>query len=318
MATRSRPPSRTRSPIDQGDLEPFLPTAAPVELGEISLERVTRLLLGLLGQVKRLEQEVGEIKEAGIETRTNVKNISQAVDVVKDGLRSLQLHGPWTPEDTKPPAVEATPRPLSKVDPVGSTSRVSFWPKSSKGLPAFAQPTPVRAVPPRVPSPPPSPRLRSPIGTAAPPPPAPVAAYPAPVKVDHPDAYTGKIGSKAKQWLTRMLAWTRLNSRMFPTDQEVLSFLLMNMKDTAGAWAHPHLDQLGSHRAIIQTVKGFKLEFLAAFGDPDATRAAEQKITTLTQSGTCADYITKFRTLAMELDWNNAALRGQFCHALEA
>ncbi|KAF8753864.1 hypothetical protein RHS01_06857 [Rhizoctonia solani] len=208
------------------------------------------------------------------------------------------------------------PRPLSKVNPVGLTSWVSFWPKPSKGLPAFAQPTPVQAVPPQVPSPPLSPRLQSPIGAPAPPPLAPVSSYPNPVKVDHPDAYTGKIGSEAKQWLTRMLAWTRLNSCMFPTDQEVLSFLLMNMKDSAGAWAHPHLDQLGSHQAIIQTVKGFKIEFLAAFGDPDATRAAEQKITTLTQSGTCADYITKFRTLAMELDWNNAALRGQFARGL--
>ncbi|QRW24287.1 Retrotransposable element Tf2 protein [Rhizoctonia solani] len=316
MATRSRPPSQTRSPIDQGDLGPFLPSAAPVELGEVSLERVTRLLLGLLGQVERLEREVGEIKEAGIETRTNVKNISQAIDVVKDGLRSLQLHGPRTPEDTKPPAVEATPRPLSKVNPIGSTSWGPFRPEPPKGLPTFAQPAPVQAIPPQVPSPPPSPRLQSPIGTAAPPPPAPVAAYPAPVKVDHPNAYTGKIGSKAKQWLTWMLAWTRLNSQMFPTDQEVLSFLLMNMKDTAGAWAHPHLDQLGSHQAIIQTVEGFKMEFLAAFGDPDATRAAERKITTLTQSGTCADYITKFRTLAMELDWNDAALRGQFARGL--
>ncbi|QRW25735.1 Retrotransposon-derived protein PEG10 [Rhizoctonia solani] len=153
-------------------------------------------------------------------------------------------------------------------------------------------------------------RLQSPIGAPAPLPLAPVAAYPALVKVDHPDAYTGKIGSKAKQWLTRMLAWTRLNLQMFPTNQEVLSFLLMNTKDSARAWAHPHLNQLGSHQAIIQMVEGFKLEFLAAFGNPDATRAAEQKITTLTQSGTCADYITKFRTLAMELDWNNTALQG--------
>ncbi|KAF8749833.1 hypothetical protein RHS01_09743 [Rhizoctonia solani] len=293
LAALSNPlPYRSRGP---GTLPSVSP---PVELGEVSLERVTRLLLGLLGQVERLKREVGEIKEAGVETRTNVENISQAVDIVKDGLRSLQLQGPRTPEDTKP------------------QSRVLFWPKPSKGLPIFAQPTPVRAVPLRVPSPPPSPHLQSPIGTAAPPPPAPVAAYPALVKVDHPDAYTGKIGSEAKQWLTRMLAWTRLNARMFPTDQEVLSFLLMNMKDTAGAWAHPHLDQLGSHRAIIQTVEGFKIEFLAAFGDPDATRAAKRKITTLTQSGTCADYITKFRTLAMELDWNNAALRGQFARGL--
>ncbi|KAF8752484.1 Retrotransposon-derived protein PEG10 [Rhizoctonia solani] len=88
------------------------------------------------------------------------------------------------------------------------------------------------------------------------------------------------------------------------------------MKDTTRAWAHPHLNQLGSHQAIIQMVEAFKLEFLAAFGNPDATRAAKQKITTLTQSSTCADYITKFRTLAMELDWNNMALRGQFARGL--
>ncbi|KAF8758620.1 hypothetical protein RHS01_02289 [Rhizoctonia solani] len=63
--------------------------------------------------------------------------------------------------------MEATPRPLSKVDPIGLTSWVSFWPKPTKGLPAFAQPTPVQAVPPQVPSPPLSLRLRSPIGTTA-------------------------------------------------------------------------------------------------------------------------------------------------------
>ncbi|KAF8697281.1 Retrotransposon-derived protein PEG10, partial [Rhizoctonia solani] len=316
MATRSWPPSQACSPVNQGDMGPFLPPATPVELGEVSLERVTRLLLGLLGQVERLEREIGEIKEAGVETRTNVKNISQTVNVVKDGLRSLQLRGPTTPEETKPLVVEATPRPLPKANPVGMASWVSFWAKPSKAPSIFAQPTPIQAVPLQVPSPPASPHLQSPIGTSAPPPPAPVATYPAPVKVDHPDAYTGKIGSEAKQWLTRMLAWTRLNAWMFPTDQEILSFLLMNMKDAAGAWAHPHLDQLGSHQAIIQMVKGFKLEFLAAFGNPDATRAAKWKITTLTQSGTCADYITKFRTLAMELDWNDAALRGQFACSL--
>ncbi|GAB1522480.1 hypothetical protein RhiTH_005600 [Rhizoctonia solani] len=242
------------------------------KLGKSPLSKSQASSLASLAKLSTLSKKWKKSEEAGVEARTNLENISQAVDTVKDGLRSLQLHGPRTPEDTKPPAVEATPRPLSKIDPVGSTSWVSFWPKPSKGLPAFAQPTPVQAVPLRVPSPPPSPRLRSPIGTAAPSPPAPVTAYPAPVKVDHPNAYTGKIGSEAKQWLTQMLAWTRLNLRMFPTNQEVLSFLLMNMKDTAGAWAHPHLDQLGSHRAIIQTVEGFKLEFLAAFGDPDATR----------------------------------------------
>ncbi|KAF8696587.1 Retrotransposon gag protein, partial [Rhizoctonia solani] len=179
----------------------------------------------------------------------------------------------------QPKTVEETPRPLPKAKPIGLASGIPFWSEPSRAPPGLAQPTPRRAVPLQVPSPPPSLHLQSPIGASAPP--APVAAYPAPVKVDHPDAYTGKIGSKAKQWLTRMLAWTCLNAQMFPTDQE-----------------------------------GFKLEFLAAFGNPDATRAAKRKITTLTQSSTCADYITKFRTLAMELDWNDAALRGQFACSL--
>ncbi|QRW23803.1 Retrotransposable element Tf2 protein [Rhizoctonia solani] len=316
MATRSRTASQAQSPFNQGYLEPALPPTTPVKYGKVSLERVTRLLLGLLGQVKRLEQEIAKIKEAGIETRTNVENISQTIDVVKDGLRSLQTHGPCTPKGPQAKAVEETPRPLQKTEPIGLASGVPFWSEAPKVLPGLAQPTPRRVAPPQVPSPPTSPRLRSPIGAPAPLPPAPAAHYPAPVKVDHPNAYTGKIGSKAKQWLTRMLAWTRLNLQMFPTNQEVLSFLLMNMKDSARAWAHPHLDQLGSHRAIIQTVEGFKMEFLAAFGNPDATRAAERKITTLTQSGTCADYITKFRTLAMELDWNDAALQGQFARGL--
>ncbi|QRW25680.1 Retrotransposon-derived protein PEG10 [Rhizoctonia solani] len=113
-----------------------------------------------------------------------------------------------------------------------------------------------------------------------------------------------------------MLAWVRLNQQMFPMDQEVLSFLQMNMKDVAGAWAHPHLNQLGSHRALIQTVDNFRTEFLAAFGNPDATQAAKRQITHLAQTGTCAEYITKFRTIAMDLDWNNTALCGQFAHGL--
>ncbi|QRW17539.1 Retrotransposon-derived protein PEG10 [Rhizoctonia solani] len=234
---------------------------------------------------------------------------------IKPSLASRLGVEPHTPEDRKPPAVEATPRPLPKTDtfPAPSAPLIS-WANPTKVPPAFAQPTPVRAPPRVITPPPPLPiRLRSP---QIPQPAAPMTTYQPPVKVDHPDAYTGKIGNKARQWLTRMLAWVRLNQRMFPTNQETLSFLLMNMKDVAGAWAHPHLDQLGSHRALIQSVDDFRTEFLAAFGNPDATRAAERQITHLTQTGTCAEYITKFRTIAMDLDWNNAALRGQFARGL--
>ncbi|GAB1522479.1 hypothetical protein RhiTH_005599 [Rhizoctonia solani] len=206
---------------------------------------------------------------------------------VDQALTCIEARGgaqPHTPKDQKPPVVEATPRPLSKAYPLSAPSApLIAWANPTGAPPIFAQPTPVR-VPPRVPSPTPplpiclcSPQVPQPV--------APVAAYQPLVKVDHPDAYTRKIGNKACQWLTCMLAWVCLNQRMFPMDQEVLSFLLMNMKDVAGAWAHPHLDQLGSHRALIQLVDNFWMEFLAAFGNLDAMQAAEQQITNLTQTG---------------------------------
>ncbi|QRW24473.1 Retrotransposon-derived protein PEG10 [Rhizoctonia solani] len=317
MATRSRSSARPQSPLDQGELGPTLPATAvestslePEVYGEVSLSRAISLILGLQNQVLRLERELEETKEATKEARDWMGAVNQA-------LTRIEARGgaPHTPEDRKPPAVEATPRPLPKTDtfPAPSAPLVA-WANPTKAPPAFAQPTPVRAPPRGYTPPPPSPiRLRSP---QVPQPAAPVATYQTPVKVDHPDAYTGKIGNEARQWLTRMLAWVRLNQRMFPTNQETLSFLLMNMKDVAGAWAHPHLDQLGSHRALIQSVDDFRTEFLAAFGNPDATRAAERQITNLTQTGTCAEYITKFRTIAMDLDWNDAALCGQFARGL--
>ncbi|QRW24196.1 Retrotransposable element Tf2 protein [Rhizoctonia solani] len=317
MATCSQSSACPQSPLNQGELGPTLPATAvestslePEVYGEVSLSQAISLILGLQNQVLWLERELKETKEATKEAQDWMGAVNQA-------LTCIEARGgaPHTPEDRKPPAVEATPRPLPKTDPIPAPSApLVAWANPTKAPPAFAQPTPVWAPPRGYTPPPPLPiQLRSP---QVPQPVAPVATYQAPVKVDHPDAYTGKIGNKARQWLTRMLAWVHLNQQMFPTDQEVLLFLLMNMKDVAGAWAHPHLNQLGSHRALIQTVDKFRTEFLAAFGNPNATQAAKRQITQLTQTGTCAEYITKFRTIAMDLDWNNAALRGQFAHGL--
>ncbi|GAB1527967.1 hypothetical protein RhiTH_011156 [Rhizoctonia solani] len=144
-----------------GYLESQLPPATSLKLGKVSLKRVTRLLLGLLGHVKQLERDIAKIKEAGVKTRTNIENISQTVNVVKDGLRNLQLQGPCTPEGPQPKAVEEAPCPLPKAKPIGLASGPSIWPEKPQGLPAFAQPTPRRAAPLQVPSPPPSLRLLS-------------------------------------------------------------------------------------------------------------------------------------------------------------
>ncbi|KAF8749431.1 Retrotransposon gag protein [Rhizoctonia solani] len=264
MATCSRPPSQACSPVNQGQLEPLFPPASP-ELGKVSLKQVICLLWGLQSQVDRIEQTLLEQNKINQEVCTNIKNISQAVNVVKDGLAQLQL--PWA----KPIGKGPRRNPLTLFNP---------YPSSSFPL----GPAPATQGPPPVPQ----------VTLALPP-------APSTVKVDHPDAFK---------------AWVCLNQRQFPLDLEVLSFLLMNMTEASGAWAHPHLDQLGSHCALIQTMDEFKVKFLAAFGNPDAAQAAERKITSLTQTSTCAEYITKFFMLQMELDWNDASLHGQFAQAL--
>ncbi|GAB1518078.1 hypothetical protein RhiTH_001137 [Rhizoctonia solani] len=197
MATCSRPPSQARSPIDQGELGPFLPPASP-ELGKVSLERVIRLLWGLQSQVDRIERTLLEQAEVSQEVQANVKNILQAVDTVKDGLAQLQQpRGPHTPEEQKPPAVEETPRATPKAKPIG------------KAQPFLGAPAPIisTGAPRRNPLSlfNPYPSSSFPLGPApAPqgPPPAPIvtpAQPPAPstVKVDHPDAFKGKIGLEA-------------------------------------------------------------------------------------------------------------------------
>ncbi|KAF8752080.1 hypothetical protein RHS01_08077 [Rhizoctonia solani] len=277
MATRSRPPSRARSPIDQGELGPFLPPASP-ELGKVSLERVIRLLWGLQSQVDRIERTLLEQAEISREVRTNVENISQTVNVVKDGLAQLQLaRGPHTPEEQKPPAVEETPRAAPKAEPIGKAQPfLGPQPPSSPQGPLGATPFPYSIHTP----PPPSLRDRLQLprtSTSA---------------CHYPGAASSPLHCKSgpprclqrQNWLggqTMANPYVGLGApqpEQFPLDMEVLSFLLMNMTEAAGAWAHPHLDQLGSHCALIQTVDEFKTEFLAAFGDPDATRAASGRL----------------------------------------
>ncbi|GAB1521953.1 hypothetical protein RhiTH_005052 [Rhizoctonia solani] len=312
MATHSWPPSRAAPPIHLGDMGSQLLPAPSVDnynVGEVSLKRVIHLLCGVQGQLDCLKQKFGKQAKAIKETCSIVKGVSQMVDGIE--ARIPQAPQPSTPKDQKaPPLVKETPCPLPKTKPKQEAIHLAFT-GPTRSIPRLYQPIPVKPI-----LPPMSPLYWAhSVQMPTPPPPAPATAtipqYTA-VKVDHPDPYKGKVGSKSKQWLTCMLVWVQLNQRMFPTQVEVLSFLLMNMDNAASAWAHPHLDLLGSHCTIIQTTDNFKREFLAAFGDPDATRAAEHKITSLTQTGTCANYITKFCTLAMELDWNNAALRGQF------
>ncbi|QRW22919.1 hypothetical protein RhiXN_07955 [Rhizoctonia solani] len=214
MATRSWSPSPAHSPVDQGQLESLLPPASP-ELGKVSLKQVIHLLWGLQSQVDCIDWTLLEQNEINQEVCTNVKNILQAVDVVKDGLAQLQLTQGCTQSQTywQGSTIPWGPAPIISTGAPQRNPLSLFNPYPSSSFPL--------GLPPAAPAAPPA----APQVTLAPPP------APSTVEVDHPDAIKGKIGLEAKQWLTRMLAWVCLNQRQFSMDLEFLSCLLMNMME---------------------------------------------------------------------------------------
>jgi hypothetical protein len=141
-------------------------------------------------------------------------------------------------------------------------------------------------------------------------------------KLSSPDSYDGKKrGRPARQWLARVLAWVELSWAAFPDERALILYMLHLLKDDAANWAQPHLQKVLNHkRGAIATVGEFIEEFSAAFDDPDAGRAAEQKILDLTQDSTATkstvEYTMEFRNLMADLDWDDSALIASYRRGL--
>ncbi|KAF8737642.1 hypothetical protein RHS02_06090, partial [Rhizoctonia solani] len=150
MATCSQSSACPASPLNQGELGPTLPATAvessslePKVYRKVSLEQAISLILGLQNQVIWLEQELKETKEAAKEARNWMGAINQTLTRIK-----ARGGAPHTPEDQKPLAVEATPRPISKANPLPAPSvPLVAWAAPTKAPPTFAQPAPVQAPP---------------------------------------------------------------------------------------------------------------------------------------------------------------------------
>ncbi|QRV77428.1 Retrotransposon-derived protein PEG10 [Ceratobasidium sp. AG-Ba] len=150
---------------------------------------------------------------------------------------------------------------------------------------------------------------------------APAEGYKNP-KITIPDPYDGKSkGKAARQWWTRMAVCLSFMQDRFADENAEMIWFLQNTKDAAADWAQPLLEILISRRRrrlppALQSWEMLEQSFLSAFGDPDAGRAAERKITALEQTGTTVDYWTEFQTLIADLSWNDSAYRAQFRRGL--
>ncbi|CCO35135.1 hypothetical protein RSOLAG1IB_11237 [Rhizoctonia solani AG-1 IB] len=133
-------------------------------------------------------------------------------------------------------------------------------------------------------------------------------------KMEVPKPYDGiKRGKVAEQWFTRMGLYIVMNRDRFDNKDQALIWILYNMEGKAADWATPIIDDITSDKpGAPKDVKELTARFTAAFSDPDAKRAAGCKIVALQQTTSTADYVTEFRNISADLDWNNSALQDQF------
>ncbi|CCO35468.1 Retrotransposon-derived protein PEG10 AltName: Full=Embryonal carcinoma differentiation regulated protein [Rhizoctonia solani AG-1 IB] len=305
MATPSQPTATHGQPQHQGLLSPFGETST--HPGSTTLDDVRDLLHRLITAVSDLTTRVAETEEATKDVRVTVESISQQVDIIAG-----KVDGPRTPEQVNPiRTVDETPRAgtmgrqrVKIEEPAPVWHSLILEDESETETTTRASNTSrIRAA-----SIPLNPATRSASRTPG--------GSTKPIKVKAPEPFKGGSGTEAKQWMARMSGWLRLSVTQFETEEDVITYLLVNMEGTASAWALPHLANMGTDKATIKSVHDFDKAFERAFFDPDEQRAAERKITTLTQTTTAAAYATDFRTLLMSLDWNDAALRAQFYKGL--
>ncbi|QRW17312.1 Retrotransposon-derived protein PEG10 [Rhizoctonia solani] len=137
-------------------------------------------------------------------------------------------------------------------------------------------------------------------------------------KMELPDPYKGDSrGRKATQWLDQMLLWVALHQDQFNEEEQMVVWILYHMTDKAADWALPLIGAIIKGKGNPPTtIPALTAKFKEAFANPDAKRAAARKIAALTQTTTTSEYVTEFRNLMAELDWNTEAYIAQFTRGL--
>ncbi|QRW23551.1 Retrotransposon-derived protein PEG10 [Rhizoctonia solani] len=137
-------------------------------------------------------------------------------------------------------------------------------------------------------------------------------------KMDLPEPYKGNTrGRKATQWLDRMMLWVALHRDQFDEEEQMVVWILYHMTNKAANWALPIIGNIIKGKGNPPTtIQALTAKFKEAFADPDAKRAAARKIAALTQTTTTSEYVTEFRNLMAELDWNTEAYIAQFTQGL--
>ncbi|QRV92876.1 Retrotransposon gag protein [Ceratobasidium sp. AG-Ba] len=134
-----------------------------------------------------------------------------------------------------------------------------------------------------------------------------------------PEAFSGKRGQEAEIFLMKMEIYFNDYGAAFNDSRKMATFLTNMGEGEASKWAKPLMRKIldqEPHEYLTNWIS-LKNAFLLAFSDPMKKERAIQNIHKLQQNGSAQSYVTAFRTLMQELDWDEHAFIDVFKKGLK-
>ena len=135
--------------------------------------------------------------------------------------------------------------------------------------------------------------------------------------VRSPDKFTGVDRTKFRTYIAQCRLVFRANPVKFNTDTKQVTYACSYLDGLAFQWYQNALE-LDEDPLWFDNWNLFKNELQSQFGEVNIEATAERNIRTLNMktSDNITTYITKFHTLANNLQWNNEALVSEFRQGL--
>ena len=146
-----------------------------------------------------------------------------------------------------------------------------------------------------------------------------------PLKVKPPESYKGTRGG-LKAFFSQVELYFEFNTKQFPKDKLKVLFASTYLQGPAFNWFNSFfcdfLENTPENRdndtnKITQSCAKFKKKLVQTFENFDEKQAAEQKMQSLQQTGSTANYTAKFQQYAAQTQWENASLTVQFYQELK-
>ncbi|QRW10957.1 Retrotransposon gag protein [Ceratobasidium sp. AG-Ba] len=250
--------------------------------------------MGAMG--KQVSAALNKQEEAIKKLKTDTETLQETLQVVEERVSNIDImdqHHQWEPEAESSRA-QAPKR------------RKGLFPGDNPPGPPSGPPSRGNTPPPRIPkSPKKEEKTKDEIPKGA--------------RAKKPEAFNGKRGQEAEIFLMKMEIYFNDYGTAFNNNRKMATFLTNMGEGEAAKWAKPLLRKILDEEPheYLSNWNALKNAFLLAFSDPMKKERAIQNIHKLQQTGSAQHYVTAFRTLMQELDWDEHAFIDVFKKGLK-